>query len=269
MDFLLPFASPGYVSLFRKPRAGGKDGFSFFDPAGQGNIMQFLDEYLPVLQQTKDRGLICLVSGNHDTVPRLGDGRSRADLELCFLFLLTMPGVPFIYYGDEIGMRSLEGLPSKEGGLGRTGARTPMQWEAGPAAGFSAGPAEALYLPVDPSADRPTVAAQQADPGSMLNAVRRLIALRREHPSLCASGEFEVVYAEAGRYPFVYRRTGGGETALLVLNPSRRAVEVTLPAEAVSGKLQALYGLDAPFARTKSGWRLQMPPVSGGVYRIG
>ena len=48
-----------------------------------------------------------------------------------------MPGAPFIYYGDEIGMRSLEGLGSKEGGIGRTGSRTPMQWEPGPQAGFS------------------------------------------------------------------------------------------------------------------------------------
>ena len=126
MDFLLPFASPGYRSLFRKP---SQDAYSFFDPSGRGDIRIFLDEYLPLYQSTRDQGFIAIPSGNHDIAPRLGNGRTPRDLELAFLFLLTMPGVPFIYYGDEIGMRSLDGLPSKEGGYGRTGARTPMQWD--------------------------------------------------------------------------------------------------------------------------------------------
>lgn len=46
------------------------------------------------------------------------------------LLFLTMPGAPFIYYGDEIGMRYVEGLVSKEGGYGRTGASSPMQWDS-------------------------------------------------------------------------------------------------------------------------------------------
>jgi glycosidase len=269
MDFLLNFGSPGYTSLFRKSTTGSdKYGFSFFDPAGHGNIRQFLDEYLPYLEQTKDRGLVCLITGNHDTTPRLSQGRTRADLELCFLFLLTMPGAPFIYYGDEIGMRSLDGIPSKEGGMNRTPARTPMQWGEGPSAGFSAASAKKLYLSVDPAPDRPTVAAQEADPGSLLNCVRRLIALRKEHPALCASAGFEVVYAEAGKYPLVYRRTAGGENLLVALNPAGYPVEAALSAEAIPGSPRTLYGLEAPFTRTKSGWRLSMPPVSGGVYQI-
>jgi maltose alpha-D-glucosyltransferase/alpha-amylase len=269
MDFLLNFGSPGYTSLFRKSTTGSDPyGFSFFDPAGHGNIRQFLDEYLPYLEQTKDRGLICLITGNHDTTPRLSGGRSRSDLELCFLFLLTMPGAPFIYYGDEIGMRTMEGIPSKEGGISRTPARTPMQWGSGPAAGFSTAPAADLYLPVDPAPGRPTVAAQEADPESLLNCVRRLIAVRKEHPALCASGEIKIVYAEAGKYPFVYRRTSGDESLLVALNPAGGAVEVSLPAKAIPGSLKPLYGLEAPFTRTRSGWRLHMPGVSGGVYQI-
>jgi maltose alpha-D-glucosyltransferase/alpha-amylase len=93
-----------------------------------------------------------------------------------------MPGTPFIYYGDEIGMRSVEGLPSKEGGYQRTAIRTPMQWDASPNAGFSSAPSEQLYLPIDPDPGRPTVAAQETDPHSLLQVVRRLIVLRKAHP---------------------------------------------------------------------------------------
>ena len=50
------------------------------------------------------------------------------ELKVAFAFLLTMPGAPFIYYGDEIGLRYVENLVSVEGGYNRTGSRSPMQW---------------------------------------------------------------------------------------------------------------------------------------------
>ena len=87
-----------------------------------------------------------------------------------------MPGVPFLYYGDEIGMR-YQNLPTKEGGYFRTGSRTPMQWSDGVNAGFSTGRSEDLYLPVDPSPDAPNVAAQERDPESLLNRLQRLLHL--------------------------------------------------------------------------------------------
>ena len=71
-----------------------------------------------------------------------------------------MPGVPFIYYGDEIGMRYRD-LPTKEGGYVRTGSRTPMQWQSLASLNASyATPAitGGNYLPVDPSPDAPNVA---------------------------------------------------------------------------------------------------------------
>ena len=60
------------------------------------------------------------------------------EMKVAFAFLLSMPGAPFLYYGDEIGMRQLD-LVSKEGGYDRTGARTPMQWGEGKNAGFLRG----------------------------------------------------------------------------------------------------------------------------------
>ena len=99
-------------------------------------------------------------------------------------FLLTMPGVPFVYYGDEIGMRYLPDWPEKEGSImgrnaNRSGSRTPMQWTAGRTAGFSDGDSASLYLPLDPDPLRPTVAAQEDDPVSLLNYVGVAQAIAR------------------------------------------------------------------------------------------
>ena len=126
-----------------------------------------------------------------------------------------MPGVPFLYYGDEIGMR-YEHLRTKEGGYFRTGSRTPMQWTAGKNLGFSEGCADSLYLPVDPSDDAPTVESQEQDENSLLHMVRRILAFRHEHEDLQADGEYEVLYAEKEKAPFVYRR---GKFVIAV-NPS-------------------------------------------------
>jgi maltose alpha-D-glucosyltransferase/alpha-amylase len=265
MDFLLPYNKPGYVSLFREATPGTA---AFFDRSGRGDIRRFLDEFEPLYAATKGRGFIAIPTGNHDTVPRIGNGRDARELAVAHAFLLTMPGVPFIYYGDEIGMRSLSGLPSKEGGFGRTGARTPMQWDASPDAGFSTAPADRLYLPIDPAPDRPTVAAQQGDPASTLNTVRMLIALRQAHPALQASGSFTPIVARTGEPMFVYERTDGHERMLVALNPAERAGEVQLPggfrcsgARVLAGEPEALRG-DA------QGWSVHLPPVSYAVVRL-
>ncbi|MBN1310495.1 MAG: glycosylase [Anaerolineae bacterium] len=277
MDFLLGFGSAGYQSLVRKTSPGGAGfdpyGCSFFDPAGRGNICQFVDEYQAYYDATKDQGLICLITGNHDIVPRLGDGRTTDDLELYYLFMLTMPGVPFICYGDEIGMHTVNGLPSKEGSLSRAGARTPMQWNDSPNAGFSTAPADALYLPIDPDPQRPTVAAQEDDPTSLLKRVCRLTALRHARPALQAGGDFQVVYAEGGKYPFVYQRSEGDEVILVAINPADYPVEVSLHSPAGEGQggdvIETLYGLENPFIRSGASRTLKMPGISGGAYRIG
>jgi maltose alpha-D-glucosyltransferase/alpha-amylase len=267
MDFMLPFAHNGYQALFRV-RDAAMNNVSYFHPGGHGDVRPFLEEYLSNYQATRAQGFISIPSGNHDTWPRLGNDRTPADLELVFLFLLTMPGVPFIYYGDEIGMRSPAGLVSKEGGYDRTGARTPMQWDGSANAGFSTAPAEKLYLPVDSSPEAANVAAQRGDESSLLQRVRRLIALRQAHPALGASGDFEPVYAEKEAYPFVYRRSQGGETVLVALNPSGRPAEITLSEGLLQQVPATLYGKENVFAREGEKWTLKLPGVSGGMYLL-
>jgi maltose alpha-D-glucosyltransferase/alpha-amylase len=274
VDLYLDFAGAGMRSLFRKHHSmmgfGGGD-FSFFDPEGLGNIREFVDEYDQRFHATRKAGYLCLFSGNHDITPRLGKGRSFEDLKLAYVFLLTMPSIPKIYYGDEVGMAGVAGLPSKEGGYMRTEVRTPMQWNHEKNAGFSTAAAEQLYLPVEPDLDSRTVADQDNDPDSLLNAIRDLTCLRLSHPSLHNHTDYRVVYAKAGRYPFAYLREGGGETVLVVLNPADHMVEVTLTEDSIPTGLKtvaSLWGIEAGLTQTDEGWQIALPGVSGGIYQL-
>jgi maltose alpha-D-glucosyltransferase/alpha-amylase len=221
--------------------SGMSDGHSYFDREGRGDIRHFLDGYLPAWQATRAKGYICLPLGNHD-MARINNRRSVEDLELIMAFGLTMPGVPFLYYGNEIGMRQLDNQPQIEGCYKpRAGARSPMQWTDGKNLGFSTAEPAQLYLPVDPAPDAPNVAAQQNDPNSLLNRVRRLIALKHTEPALAAYADFQPVYAKADTYPFAYTRSAGGETLLIVFNPAARisTARFDLPSAVQGWKLLA------------------------------
>ncbi|MFE7632904.1 alpha-amylase family glycosyl hydrolase [Kitasatospora sp. NPDC057518] len=200
----------------------------YFEAEGRGTPQPFLDAWRSAAELTEGGGQIVLPTANHD-FSRLATGpRTAEQLAPAFAFLLTWPTLPAVYYGDEIGMRYLPGLPDTEGSVlgprfNRAGSRTPMQWTPGPTAGFSSAPPERLYLPVDPDPHRPDVLSQRADPTSLLHTVRRLIALRRAHPGLGAAGGVEVRHAG---YPLVYTRAG---RYLVAVNPRREPASVRLP----------------------------------------
>ena len=88
---------------------------------------------------------------------RISDKLDEPEIKLAFAFIMSMPGIPFIYYGDEIGMHDIKGLTSVEGGFNRTGSRTPMQWDDSTNDGFSTAAPEKLYITMDKCDDRPTV----------------------------------------------------------------------------------------------------------------
>ncbi len=266
VDFMLHCGVPGYPALFFGKAGHGRKEPCFFDRAGRGSVNDFLRHYLPLYRYIKGRGYISIPSGNHDFA-RIRAGREPEDLKVAFAFLLTWPGVPFLYYGDEIGMRYLEDLPSKEGGYARTGARTPMQWSRGRNAGFSTAPAKQLYLPIDPSADRPDVASQERDPGSLLHFVRRLTALRRSSPALQADGALRVLHAAQRGGPFVYLRSAGSERFLVAINPSGRSVSATLPAVRL-GSPQPVIEHGVKLSEVGRRIRVSMNGVSYGVFRV-
>jgi glycosidase len=199
----------------------------FFDAEGRGSTRTFLDGWARAREVDPHRPVI-LSSADHD-FDRLSTGsRTSEQLGAALTFLLTWGSVPCLYYGDEIGMRYVPGLPDVEGSIcnpryNRSGCRTPMQWDTGPGAGFSTADPERFYLPLDPDPGRPTVAAQEDDPDSTLNLLRRLVALRKATPALGGRASTTVVHEG---YPFVYRR---GTTHLVVLNPRREPAELHLP----------------------------------------
>ncbi len=246
MDFLLHFGPSHYNDLFRCEKP-------YF--AGNGDASEFVKTYKANRERSGGKGLMCIPSGNHDMI-RLAKYIRGERLKLSFAFLLSMPGAPFIYYGDEIGMRYVENIPSVEGGYERTGSRSPMQWDDTQNAGFSAAPADRLYIPIDPSEDRPTVKAAAADKDSLWHEIRKLIMIRNGHSALQSYGDIEFVYCEKDRYPLAYIRSDENEKILVILNPSDK--EVVFPFDGKLGEEVYSFGGNA----AQNGGRITAAPVS-------
>lgn len=252
MDFLLHNGPTHYMDLFRVN--------PYFSRKGTGDISAFARTYEKLHASTFGKGFCCIPSGNHD-MKRMRLTLDEEEMKLAFAFLLTMPGCPYIYYGDEIGMRYIDGLVSKEGGYERTGSRTPMQWTPGVNAGFSSASKERLYLPIDGSKDRPDVESQSSDPDSLLNMVKTLIALRQEHSALQSKGDIRFRWAEPNAYPFVYERWDENEDILIILNPSQR--EAVCPLTEAPG--QSIFSYHGE-SRWQDG-RLTVPACSFTFYK--
>ena len=229
-DFALVIHEP-HASLFDNHAAGTlpwhEQHEPFFDAAGRGSTSIFLKAWDEVREAHPERRVI-LSTADHDFNRLRCGSRTPEQLGAALTFILTWGSVPCLYYGDEIGMRYLPDMPDVEGavcnpGYNRAGCRTPMQWDDGPNAGFSTADPSRLYLPVDPAPDRPTVAAQEADPGSTLHLLRELTSLRRATPALRAGASTRVVHED---YPFAFVR---GESHLVVVNPRREPARLEAP----------------------------------------
>lgn len=231
LDFLA-HDQPGYNDLFRnEPNTNIarslEQGNSYFREEGRGTLSRFLD-YTTGLHKTLDgKGYFTIPSGYHDII-RVKYLRDEEMMKVIFAFLLTFKHVPFIYYGDEIGMDNRFGI-NKDGGYSRTGCRTPMQWTNGKNRGFSETDGE-LYLPVNNALEQ-SVESQEGRKDSLLHFVRTMINLRKEKPALNAAGEYEIVSCENGGYPFIYRRSDGESTFFVALNPSTSPCEISLKGE--------------------------------------
>jgi maltose alpha-D-glucosyltransferase/alpha-amylase len=138
----------------------------------------------------------------------------RRKIELLNAILFSMPGAPVIYYGDEIGMGDDIWLDDRDG------VRTPMQWSGDPNAGFSTAPAGTLYAPVINDAvfgyRQVNVAAQRADPDSLLNWTKRMIRVRKAH-SVFGRGDLGLLQPQNERV-LAYLRSYEGETVLVIGN---------------------------------------------------
>lgn len=263
---------PGYNDLLQKESwrilNGHSEGNSYFDKEGKGNITDFLRMYLDQYNKTKGKGYIILPLGNHD-LSRLNINRTDDELEMIIAFSIAMPGIPFIYYGNEIGQRQLYDLPHVEGAYKpRAGARTPMQWESGRNLGFSKAEVENLYLPVDSAPDAPTVAAQEKNPNSLLNRVKRLIDLKHNEQPLAAYAEFVPVYAKPNSYPFIFARAAGKEIILAVFNPADREEKANFKLNISTKKFNLLSGKESRITIKGNQYELTSAPCSYSIYKL-
>jgi maltose alpha-D-glucosyltransferase/alpha-amylase len=151
---------------------------------------------------------------------------SRPQIELLSFLLMTMPGSPILYYGDEIGMGDNIYLGD------RNGVRTPMQWSPDRNAGFSQADPQRLFLPPVMDAlygyQSVNVEAQSRNASSLLHWTRRMIAVRRNYH---AFGRGTLTFLQPGnRKVLAYLREYGTESMLCVVNLSRnpQAVELDL-----------------------------------------
>ncbi|MFS8035605.1 alpha-amylase family glycosyl hydrolase [Xanthobacter sp. AM11] len=161
------------------------------------------------------------VLSNHDR-PRVAGRLGPDQARVAAMLLLTLRGTPTLYYGDEIGMTQVAIPPERVQdpfeknvpglGLGRDGARTPMQWDDGPFAGFST---VEPWLPLAPDHCEVNVKVQQREAGSMLTLTRALLALRRSHGAI-ATGAWQPLAATGDL--LAYLREGDGERLLVALN---------------------------------------------------
>ena len=216
---------------------------------------------------------------NHD-LPRIvsrwgDDGACRADSAKALAVALHgLQGTPYIYQGEELGMtnapypveelRDLESINAYnemvEQGMSesdalaaihrmmRDNARTPMQWTAGPHAGFTDGDP---WMMVNPNYTEINAAAALADPDSVFYTYQKLIALRKAH-RVFAEGDFTLLCPEDEQV-FAYLRRGAGQEMLVAVNLSGRSAPFDLP-EAFAGRAPLLATQGAPLAGALRPW---------------
>jgi maltose alpha-D-glucosyltransferase/alpha-amylase len=178
-------------------------------------------------------------------------GNDRRQIELLNSLLLSLPGTPVLYYGDEIGMGDNVYVGD------RNGVRTPMQWSSDRNAGFSRANPQRLYLPLIVDSEYHyaaiNVEAQRANPNSLWYWMKRLIATRKRFQAL-GRGSFELLHPE-NRKVLVFTRTYHEEHILVVANLSRFVQTVELDLSAFKGMVPVeIFG------------RTEFPPIGEQPY---
>jgi len=177
------------------------------------------------------------VLGNHDSkrfLSKLGEGEDAVrKAKVLAALLLTLRGTPFVYYGEEIGMREAvipyEKIVDPQGknlwpnNVGRDGCRTPMPWNASPHAGFSQ---TEPWLPIGEDAREVNVERQKAEPGSMFHYYKQLIRIRKESEAL-RFGRLELLDTKDPALMGFFR-IGESERVLVLLNFEDRKVVLNL-----------------------------------------
>ena len=267
-----------------------------FDLVYESDLHALLDHVDRWHQAYVGRGTPTITLNNHDTprlVSKFGDpARHRAaSAKLYATLLLTAPGVPFLYQGEELGMTNVrfdsiadyrdiemlnrhrtllaEGLTETEAldrlrPACRDNARTPVQWDASPGAGFTTG---TPWIGLNPNHTEINAAAQEHDPASVLAHYRRLLAFRRNSSALL-EGDY-VRLSTPVRSLFVFERRAPGEHLRILLNLAD--TELMLAPDALPpppAELELVLGNLTTTVLDASRPPLRLAPWEARVYRV-
>jgi oligo-1,6-glucosidase len=243
----------------------------------------------------ENKGWNSVYLANHDvprSVSRFGDDKQYwcESAKLLGTLIHTLQGTPYIYQGEEIGMtnvafatiadyRDVDALnwhklsmaepDADETAIlaqihlkGRDNARTPMQWDAGPNAGFTSGDP---WIKVNPNYPQINVAAELADPESVLHYYRRLIALRKTHPVI-VYGVYDLLLPDHPEI-YAYTRTWGEQRLLVILNMTANTPTFALPATVTYTQHELLIG-NYPVAEAAAPRQVTLRPYEARVYEI-
>ena len=194
---------------------------------------------------------------NHDT-PRVATelGADPAKLRTAAALLLTLPGTPFLYYGEEVGL---------SGGKPDPNIRTPMPWNDGAGGGFTTG---TPWRPLAMGREQASVASQNRDPGSLLAHYRRLVHLRASSPAL-RRGTLAVLDAgAANKQVLAFVREADGERMLVVHNLGN-SVGKAGPWDLNAGTAKLVHAtIDGAKVRTKGGIGVTLPAGGSAIWRL-
>ncbi|MBI9047605.1 MAG: alpha-glucosidase [Anaerolineaceae bacterium] len=206
------------------------------------------------------------VLNNHDVIriaTRLRASQDDERLKLAAALLLTLRGTPFLYYGEEIGMRD---IPIKKSQIkdpigkkywpfhiGRDGCRAPMQWDQSLNAGFSE---TEPWLPVHADYKKRNVKKQESHPDSLLNFYKRLIKIRRENAALHKGLFLPVTYDSRNLMAFL--RQTNGQTIMVVINFKKRPAQLFLGRELRNAKWKLLLSNKRQAANIHSNGLMQL-----------
>lgn len=224
-----------------------------------------------------------LVFDNHDNpraIDRYGDGTHNVAInKVLDTVLFTSRATAMTYYGEEIGMLTttptrredvkdpigITGWPNEKG---RDGERTPMQWNAGPQAGFSTNPD--TWLPIPPSYKEINVAVESKNPDSQLNWFKQLIALRRTYPAL-RNGSMTMLNTKDSNVLTYLRQTAGAPAVLVAVNftAESRTISIDPAALGSAGKhVKTLATTDASLASTSTLKEITLPPYASWIASV-
>lgn len=192
---------------------------------------RFITEFQGMLNPDEHMPVYCF--GNHDQ-PRLASRIGQEQARVVAVMQMALPGLPIVYYGDELGMQNgvihtselQDPVELRKPGLGqgRDPERTPMQWDASTYAGFSTAKP---WLPVTHTVAAHNVAAQHGDGDSYLSLYRQLLELRKRY-RIFREGDYET-FGEADKNLYVFSRRLGEEHVFVVLNMSKKPQNFELP----------------------------------------